>query len=78
MRAIGLLIAPFMYTLLAASLAGFEQAASNPRIDQSAISFYVFGAVGMAVLDGFVYGRWARMPSRLPLFLGLVYFSLRL
>lgn len=73
MRAIGLLAAPFLYAWLEHSFAGFIHTRGGPAsLKAGAIAFFAFGAVGMACLDGLVFGRWSHVPAKVPLYLGLV------
>lgn len=70
---VGLLAAPFMYTMLASSFANFVGADPEDGIAIAAVWFYAFGSAGMASLDGLVYGRWWNVPPKMPLFMALTY-----
>jgi hypothetical protein len=74
LRAIALLAAPFMYYWLQFSFDRFN--AHKEGNDPATVAFFVYGVVMMAILDGLVYSRWERVPSKLPLYLGLLRFCL--
>ncbi len=70
MRGMGLFVAPFLFSTLAA------QVDANVGVPASAMRagffFYAVAAVMMAALDGLVFGRWLRAVPKIPFFLGLV------
>lgn len=70
LRGIALLAAPFMYYWLQFSFDRFND--HKVGNDPATVAFFVYGVVMMSILDGLVYSRWERVPSKLPLYLGLV------
>lgn len=70
MRFVGLLAAPFLYYHLQRAMDA--NAGEVAPMDPMTVAFFVYGAIGMGSLDGIVYDRWARVPAKLPLFIGLI------
>lgn len=78
LKGTALIAVPPMYRLLSytfyQSLAGAsEDATLSVDIQLEAASFFAYGAIITASLDGIVFDRWARIPARIPLALSLVY-----
>ena len=73
LRGVGLLAGPFLYQLMYHSVHRDEPALT---IDIPSLAFFAYGTIAMAMLDGVVYGRWARVPAKFLFFLGLTRLSL--
>lgn len=73
LRGVGLLAGPFLYQLMYHSVHRDEPARA---IDVPSLVFFAYGTIAMAMLDGVVYGRWARVPSKFLFYLGLTRLSL--
>lgn len=70
MRAVALVAAPLLYRGLEWSLAGHDGAAQT-TLSPATVTFFAWGAVCMASLDGLVYGMWTRVPAKVPVYIAI-------
>jgi hypothetical protein len=73
LRGVGLLAGPFLYQLMYHSV---HHDTPTLALDIPSLVFFAYGTVAMAMLDGVVYGRWGRVPSKILFYLGLTRLSL--
>lgn len=70
MRGVALVAAPMLYRGLEWSLAG-HSGEWNTKLSPATVSFFAWGSLWMASLDGLVYGSWSRVPARIPIYIAL-------
>ncbi|MCB9682345.1 MAG: hypothetical protein H6733_12835 [Alphaproteobacteria bacterium] len=73
MRIVGLFAVPPLYALLRFSSNNMSGVHST---EQGAQIFFMYGAVGITVFDGLIFGQWERLFARLPLAVAAVYIGL--
>jgi hypothetical protein len=75
MRGVAFIAVPPLYALLRASFNGFS-GAGIANLEPAATLFFLYGAVGITVYDGIIFGQWERLFARMPLAFAAVYLGL--
>jgi hypothetical protein len=70
MRGVALFAVPALYRGLEWSLSNRSEQART-TLNPATVSFFAWAVVWVAMLDGFVYGNWHRVPAKIPFYLGI-------
>lgn len=76
MRGVGLFAVPPLYALLRWSFNRAARGDNTINLEPGAKFFFLYGAVGITVFDGLIFGQWDRLFARLPLAVAAVYLGL--